>query len=235
MEKALVRSSPSTSIRMKKRDISPEELDEQEEAQKAAWAKVVNEGGEYYHKMINRIQTVLKDPGTFHPAYDPEQGYEIVGFVWFQGYNDRIASWTYPNRKKPRGYEQYSWLLAHLIRNVRKELNAPKLPVVIGVFGQDGTLDEPDPFRDAQAAVADMPEFKGTVAAVQTFPFWDDKIVEIQSRVGRVMDYEGDDPNHPFAKMKAKIDAFKEKMGDPDKVEGGRARNRLKYEIGRDE
>ena len=56
------------------------------------------------------------------PAYDPEQGYELGGFVWFQGWNDWCDSHTYPNRHKPVGHGLYSELLAYFIRDIRKDL-----------------------------------------------------------------------------------------------------------------
>ncbi len=199
-------------------------------AKKAERQKLLTEGGEYYEKMMRIIRSVLDDPGKHHPAYDPKQGYVIAGFVWFQGYNDMIASTTYPNGDKPRGYEQYSWLLAHLIRNVRKELKSPKLPFVIGVFGQGGKVDGPVPFREGMAAPAGYEEFKGTVAAVRTAEFWDARIGEIQSKLDRVMQYRGDDPNHPHAKLQSRIRAYKEKMGGPDRLEG-KERNRLEKKI----
>jgi hypothetical protein len=30
-------------------------------------------------------------------AKDPQHGYEIAGFVWFQGWNDMVDSGTYPS------------------------------------------------------------------------------------------------------------------------------------------
>jgi hypothetical protein len=198
--------------------------------QKAQRKKLLEEGGEYYGLMMRHIKGVLDDPGKHHPAYDPKQGYELAGFVWFHGFNDLIASGTYPNGDKPRGYEQYSWLLSHLIRNVRKELKAPEMPVVIGVFGQGGKLDKPHPFREAQAALADYDEFKGTVTAVRTAKFWDTRIPEIQGKLDRVMEYTGGDPDHPYAKLQAAIRAYKEKMGNPDELKG-KERGRLARKI----
>jgi alpha-galactosidase len=61
------------------------------------------------------------------------QGYELAGFVWFQRFNDLVAGWTYDKQDKPGGYDLYAELLGHLIRDVRRDLNAPKLPFVIGV------------------------------------------------------------------------------------------------------
>jgi alpha-galactosidase len=149
----------------------------------------------------------LKDPGKHHPAYDPKQGYEVAGFVWFQGYNDMIATTVYPHRQKPRGYERYSWLLSQFIRSVRKELNVPKMPFVIGVFGQGGKLDKPSPFREGMAAPASYEEFKGTVAAVRTAPFWDTRMHEIKAKFDRVMNFKGD-PGHPDAELYAKAKAY---------------------------
>jgi Carbohydrate esterase, sialic acid-specific acetylesterase len=187
----------------------------------AARKKLLEEGGEYYQMMIQRIKDVLADPGKYHPAYDPKQGYEIAGFVWFHGYNDIISSVTYPNGSKPRGFEQYSWLLAQLIRSVRKEVNAPKMPVVIGVFGQGGDSDRGVQFREAQAAVADYDEFKGSVVAVPTIGFLDPRIEEIKNKLDRVMAYEGNDPNHEYAKLKAKVVAYKEeRLAAASKLEG---------------
>ena len=72
-------------------------------------------------------------------------------------------------------------MLTCLIREVRKELNAPKMKAVIGVLGLNGELEterfrqiEPEhiswlrEFRRAMAAPAEMPEFKSSVAAVHT-------------------------------------------------------------------
>ncbi|MEM7391416.1 MAG: sialate O-acetylesterase [Verrucomicrobiota bacterium] len=198
--------------------------------QKATEEKLLREGGDYYRMMMQTIKDVLADPGKHHPAYDPDRGIELSGFVWFQGYNDKINGGVYPNGRKPRGYERYSWLLAELIRDVRKELKAPDLPFVIGVFGQGGRLDHPDFFRDAMAAPAGYDEFRGTVAAVETAEFWDARIPEIQGKLDRVMRYEGDDPHHPYAKLQAEIRAFKEKIGDPGERQG-KALNRFVREV----
>jgi hypothetical protein len=127
-----------------------------------------------YRKMIDHAKKVLGDIKSVYPDYDEKAGYELAGFVWFQGWNDMISG-VYPNRDKPRGYEQYTWLLEHLIRDVRKDLNAPELPVVIGVMGIGGVQETGNMgyFQQAQAAVAEEPEFKDTVAAVQTGKYWD--------------------------------------------------------------
>ena len=70
------------------------------------------------------MQKVLRDIKRVVPDYDPKQGYELAGFVWFQGFNDLVDDWTYHDQMKPGGYDQYSELLGHLIRDVRKDLSA---------------------------------------------------------------------------------------------------------------
>ena len=83
------------------------------------------------------------------------------------------------NRDKPGGYDAYSETLAHFIRDVRKNLNAPKLPFVIGVLGVGRPVEEyvtdqqrykstHQNIRAAMAAPAQLPEFKGNVTAVLT-------------------------------------------------------------------
>jgi hypothetical protein len=50
-------------------------------------------------------------------------------------------------------------------------------------MGVDGLDDEKKAFRDAMAVPAAMPEFKGNVIAVETAPFWDDKLGELSMRM----------------------------------------------------
>ncbi|MEO8269356.1 MAG: sialate O-acetylesterase [Aureliella sp.] len=146
----------------------------------------VKETGVYYRHMIDHIRTVLKDIKRCYPDYDPAQDFELAGFVWLQGFNDMVDSHTYPNSHEPGGYDLYTNLLAHLIRDVRKDLEAPQMPFVIGVMGVDGIQEKPNYFRQAMAAPAAMPEFKGNVIAVETAPFWDQKLGEIDKNHGKV-------------------------------------------------
>jgi len=145
------------------------------EEREAWWQGVRARTGVYYHLMIDHVKRVLADPKRVCPAYDPKEGYEIAGFAWLQGFNDMVDGPVYPNHNQPDRYALYSELLAHFIRDVRKDLNAPKMPFVIGVMGVGGLKDQSASmvaFRQAMAAPADMPEFKGNVVAVQTAPFW---------------------------------------------------------------
>ena len=143
--------------------------------------------GVYYRLMVEHVKKVLADIKRVVPDYDSAQGYELAGFAWFQGWNDLVARSVYPNREMPGGYDDYSTVMAHFIRDVRKDLNAPKLPFVIGVLGVGGPTAEfgpdkqrnkthKDNFRSAMAAPALLPEFKGNVAAVLTEKYWDQEL-----------------------------------------------------------
>ena len=140
--------------------------------------------GVFYRLMLDHIQTVLSDIGRVYPGYQDDLGYELAGFVWFQGWNDMVDSGTYPKRGQEGGYSAYTELLTHFIRDVRRDLDAPQLPFVIGVMGVGGPVDlySEDQrryakthrnFRQAMAAPAERPEFKTNVSAVLTEAYWD--------------------------------------------------------------
>ncbi len=149
--------------------------------------------GVYYRLMIEHVKKVLGDIKRAVPTYDAAQGYELAGFAWFQGWNDLVDGGTYANRDKPGGYDAYSAAMTHFIRDVRKDLQAPKLPFVIGVLGVGGptALYGPDQqrykvthqvFRDAMAAPAKLPEFKGNVAAVLAEKYWDQELTAAKAK-----------------------------------------------------
>jgi alpha-galactosidase len=159
-------------------------------AMKAAKEK---ETGVCYRLMVEHVKKVLADIKRVVPDYDATQGYELAGLVWFQGWNDLVDSGTYPDRDKPGGYDAYSTAMAHFIRDVRKDLNAPKLPFVIGVLGVGGPTAEYGPdqqrykathqnFRDAMAAPAQLPEFKGNVATVLAEKYWDQELTAAKKK-----------------------------------------------------
>jgi len=152
-------------------------------------AKKAEECGRFYKFMVDHVKSVLADPKRIVPDYDPSAGFEIAGFVWFQGFNDLVDGGTYPTGPdKIRDYSEYSRLMACFIRDVRKDLNAPKMPFVIGVLGVDGMNANPTnmAFRKAMAAPASLPEFQGNVAAVETGPFWSDELDAIDKKRAKV-------------------------------------------------
>jgi hypothetical protein len=120
--------------------------------------------GPYYTKMIEEVRRALVDLKKDFPACDG-RGYELAGFVWYHGWNDGCE----PRTAAP----QYETNLVNLLKDVRRELDAPRLPVVIGELtgpwvqapGEWATL------RQAQAAAAAHPEFKGNVLFAETHEF----------------------------------------------------------------
>lgn len=148
------------------------------------------DSGKYYRLTMEHVKAVLADPKRVCPAY-AGQGVEIAGFVWLQGWNDMVSRDVYPEpakgASKPR-YADYSVWMGDFIRDVRKDLNAPKMPFVIGVMGVDGLKPSKDiaAFRLAMAAPADWAEFKGNVFAVPTAPFWDEKLGAIDAKHAQV-------------------------------------------------
>lgn len=149
--------------------------------------------GLFYQLMLNHVKKVLASPSRIVPDYNPQLGYELAGFVWFQGWNDMVDASTYPRRNQPGGYDDYSQLLKHLIGDLRVELKAPNLPFVIGVLGVGGPTADYGPsqqryravhqnFRNAMAAPEKLPEFRDNVAAVLTEEFWDPELSTLHKR-----------------------------------------------------
>lgn len=117
--------------------------------------------GPYYTKLLNHIQDSLGNIKKYFPDYDG-RGYELVGFGWHQGWNDRV------NQKHNDAYESN---MVHFIYDIRKSLNAKDLPFVIAETGMSG-YEEKHPralsLMKAQANVAKRKEFQGNVAFVET-------------------------------------------------------------------
>ncbi len=171
----------------------------------------IKDTGVFYGHMIEHVKKVLVNIKGVVPEYDPQQGYELAGFVWFQGWNDLVSTWTYPLNN----YDEYGRLLAIFIRDVRKDLSAPNMPFVIGVIGVDGEKAGPNiqALHKAQVAPTLLPEFKGNVVAVQTAPFWDDELDALQQRMEKFdakMDQEA--KQDPHLSQAARDEAHKKAM-----------------------
>jgi hypothetical protein len=127
--------------------------------------------GHFYREMLREVKGTLSELKTRFPKYKG-QGYELRGFVWFQGWNDQF------NREWATNYGKF---MANFIRDVRRDLDAPKLPFVIGQIGfngmqkskptKDGKLSNRDLIKRGQLAMAK--EFPKTVRSVKTDLFWD--------------------------------------------------------------
>jgi len=119
------------------------------------------EVGPYYTKMVAEVREALVNLKKDFPTY-ADQGYELTGFMWYQGWNDGVD----PKKAVPE-YEQN---LVNLIKDVRKEFKTPNLPVVVGEL-TGPWVDAPGEWatlRNAQASAAARPEFKGNVLFVPT-------------------------------------------------------------------
>ncbi len=122
------------------------------------------EVGPYFTKVLAEIRAALTNLKTDFPGYDGG-GYELTGFVWYHGWNDGVSPKV--------GVPEYETNLVNLIRDVRRELNVPKLPVVIGEL-TGPWVEAPREWtalRKAQAAAAARPEFAGNVLFVETRDF----------------------------------------------------------------
>jgi alpha-galactosidase len=80
--------------------------------------------GHYYRLMISEVDDTLKNLKAKFPEYDPSQGYEIAGFVWFQGWNDG-GDLAFAH--------EYTENFKHLVHDIRKKYGP--IPVVIGTSG----------------------------------------------------------------------------------------------------
>jgi len=152
--------------------------------------------GEYYRAMIAHVKMVLADLPRVVPGFDAARGFELAGFVWFQGFNDYVDGGVYPDQQAEGGYDQYAELLCQFIRDVRRDLSAPRMPFVVGVLGIDGLRGDTEApmrnFRSAQRKPALRDEFKGNVITVETAPFWDDDLERLMERRERSKDPEAD-------------------------------------------
>ena len=120
-----------------------------------------------YKLMVEGVRKTLDNIDKVVPGYKG-QGYEIAGFVWFQGHKDSYTEAL---------IVEYEKNLVNLINDVRKEFKVPNLPAVIGSngFGGHNMQDQFLRILKAQMAVGDAkqhPEYAGTVASVDTRDFW---------------------------------------------------------------
>ena len=120
-----------------------------------------------YRLMVKGVRLILDKIAEVVPGYKG-QGYEIAGFVWWQGHKDYSAS-------QPQA--EYEKHLVNLINDLRKEFNVPKMPAVVATigFGGYGMGERETEIWKAQMAVADPkqhPESAGQVATVDTRGYW---------------------------------------------------------------
>jgi len=122
--------------------------------------------GLQYDGDVNRSKLVLEDLDTYYPG--GATNYEVAGFFWWQGDKDM---------RDPGYYTRYEYNLVNLIKQLRKEYNAPNAKFVTASLGQTekGSTGGDGQILDAMLAVdgksGKYPEFAGNVAAVYTHPY----------------------------------------------------------------
>ena len=143
----------------------PYKLNEKEQTAKNA-ADISKNASLNWRMMNEAVHNVLKDLKTHHPAYDAKVGYDIAGFVWFQGFNDQFSDEFRNN---------YRDNMVHFVKDVRKEYKTPKMPFVIGVLGTNMSKEGVDKnaVSVAQREAAAAQEFKGNVASVESYKVYD--------------------------------------------------------------
>ncbi len=120
--------------------------------------------GMQYDGDIARAKQVLDELDKYYP--DAKE-YEIAGFFWWQGDKDRY------NAGHAGRYEKN---LVHLIKQLRKDFDAPNAKFVCATLGQTekGATGNEGMILEAQLAVdgktGKYPEFKGNVASVYSHP-----------------------------------------------------------------
>jgi len=138
---------------------TPERWKKGTEPKKIGWY-----AGMQYDGDTARAKKVLAELDKYYPG---AKGYEVAGFFWWQGDRDsRSAALS----------SRYEKNLVQLIKQLRKDFNAPKAKFVCASLGQTkkGATDNGGKLLDAMFAVdgrsGKYPEFKGNVAAVYTHP-----------------------------------------------------------------
>jgi len=138
---------------------SPEKWEKGSEPKPIGWY-----AGLQYDGDIARAKAVLDKLGDYYPEATE---YEVAGFFWWQGDRDsRSAALS----------SRYEINLVNLIKQLRKEFDAPNANFVTASLGQTKKGDDNGGGKilDAMLAVdgtsGKYPEFKGNVAAVYTHP-----------------------------------------------------------------
>lgn len=138
---------------------TPERWEKGTDPKKITWY-----AGMQYDGDIARAKKVLAELDKYYPGATE---YEVAGFFWWQGDRDsRSAALS----------SRYEKNLAHLIKQLRKDFDAPDANFVCASLGQTkkGSDDNGAKILEAMFAVdgksGKHPEFKGNVAAVYTHP-----------------------------------------------------------------
>jgi alpha-galactosidase len=149
----------------------PYVLNEKEQASEKA-EKIRKDASLNYRLMTARVKEVLGDLKAHHPDYDEAAGYDLAGFVWFQGFNDQFSDAFRDN---------YRDNMVNFVKDVRREYSVPKMPFVIGVMGTSVTAEKvgENAVSVAQREAAAAPEFKDNVTSVESYEVYDLSAMEV--------------------------------------------------------
>ena len=136
---------------------SPDKWEKGTQPQPIGWY-----AGKQYDDDVANAKKVLSELDTYYPG---AKGYEVAGFLWWQGERD-CGSDALSSR-----YEEN---LVNIIKTLRKDFNAPNAKFVIATLGEatKGGGGNTETVMNAHLAVdgktGKYPEFKGNVATVYT-------------------------------------------------------------------
>lgn len=131
------------------------------------------EQGAYYRKLVEEVHRALDGMARDFPALKRRK-VELCGFVWFQGWNEMFAD----KAIQEQVYAEYASNFAHLVEDLRREFEAPDLPVVVGEMGVNGedVRENIQKLRAAQAEIPQQSALSGNCALVPTARFWDTEV-----------------------------------------------------------
>lgn len=128
--------------------------------------------GRQYDADTTHAKEVLKNLPKYLPGCEG-QGYQIAGFVFWQGHKDQNAAHA----------SRYEQNLVRFIKTLRKDFEAPQAKFVLATiaFGGQELKGHGLTIAEAQLAVSGetgkYPEFQGNVKTIDARPFWRDKSV----------------------------------------------------------
>lgn len=128
--------------------------------------------GHYYREVVKHAKQEL---AQFETRFPKLKGHRpvIAGFIWHQGFNDKVNRTLREDK-----YRKYTEWLTLFIKDIRRDLDAPEMPFVIGELSTGGIPARGD-FQTAQANVVVENEFGPTVAFVPTAEFYDTRAQEL--------------------------------------------------------
>ncbi len=123
--------------------------------------------GQEYLELVDGLRSTFAHLDQVYPGYKG-QGAELAGLVWFQGTADC---------KSTAMTADYEKNLANLIKDLRKDLHAPHLPVVVTALaaGGENMRGNVKKVFDAQMAIGNpkkYPQYAGNVTSIDTRKAW---------------------------------------------------------------